>query len=73
MAERSDVDLLEDLLALENRLISAYEAALRRDAIDVGARARRCATTSGSTRARSRRRSATRGGARRARACPRRS
>ena len=33
MAERSDVELLEDLLALENRLISAYEAALRRDAI----------------------------------------
>jgi rubrerythrin len=36
MAERSDVDLLEDLLALEHRLISAYEAALRREAIDVG-------------------------------------
>jgi Ferritin-like domain len=35
MAERSDVDRLEDLLALENRLLSAYEAALRRDAIDV--------------------------------------
>jgi hypothetical protein len=35
MAERSDVDLLEDLLALENRLLSAYEAALRREAIDV--------------------------------------
>jgi hypothetical protein len=35
MAERSDVDVLEDLLALENRLISAYEAALRREAIDV--------------------------------------
>ena len=35
MAGRSDVDVLEDLLALENRLISAYEAALRRDAIDV--------------------------------------
>ncbi len=35
MAERSDVDILEDLLALENRLISAYEAALRREAIDV--------------------------------------
>jgi len=34
MAERSDVELLEELLALENRLISAYEAALRRDAID---------------------------------------
>jgi hypothetical protein len=35
MAERADVDLLEDLLALENRLISAYEAALRREAIDI--------------------------------------
>jgi hypothetical protein len=35
MAERSDVDLLEDLLALENRLLSAYEGALRREAIDV--------------------------------------
>ena len=35
MAERSDVDVLEDLLALENRLISAYEAALRREAIEV--------------------------------------
>jgi hypothetical protein len=35
MAERTDVDILEDLLALENRLISAYEAALRREAIDV--------------------------------------
>ena len=34
MAERSDAELLEDLLAIENRLISAYEAALRRDAID---------------------------------------
>ena len=34
MASRSDVELLEDLLALENRLVSAYEAALRRDAID---------------------------------------
>ena len=34
MAGRSDVEVLEDLLALENRLISAYEAALRRDAID---------------------------------------
>ncbi len=33
MAERSDVDLLEDLLALEHRLQSAYEAALRRAAI----------------------------------------
>jgi hypothetical protein len=35
MAERSDVDLLEDLLALENRLLSAYEGALRREAIDM--------------------------------------
>ena len=35
MAERSDVELLEDLLARENRLVSAYERALRRDAIDV--------------------------------------
>ena len=35
MAERSDVDLLEDLLAREHRLLSAYEAALRREAIDV--------------------------------------
>jgi hypothetical protein len=35
MAERADVDVLEDLLALEYRLISAYEAALRREAIDV--------------------------------------
>jgi Ferritin-like domain len=35
MAERSDVEILEDLLALENRLISAYEAALRREAIEV--------------------------------------
>jgi hypothetical protein len=34
MAERSDVDLLTDLLARERRLASAYEAALRRDAID---------------------------------------
>ena len=34
MAERSDVELLEDLLAGEHRLVSAYEAALRRDAID---------------------------------------
>jgi rubrerythrin len=30
----ADVDMLEDLLARENRLLSAYEAALRRDAID---------------------------------------
>ena len=35
MAARADVDLLEDLLALEHRLISAYEAALRREAITV--------------------------------------
>jgi rubrerythrin len=34
MAERSDSELLEGLLAHENRLVSAYEAALRRDAID---------------------------------------
>jgi rubrerythrin len=34
MAERSDVELLEELLARENRLVSAYEAALRRDAIE---------------------------------------
>jgi hypothetical protein len=36
MAERSDVELLEELLASEQRLLSAYEAALRRDAIDSG-------------------------------------
>lgn len=35
MAERTDVDVLEDLLARENRLIAAYEAALRREVIDV--------------------------------------
>jgi hypothetical protein len=35
MAERSDMDLLEGLLAIEERLISAYEAALRREVIDV--------------------------------------
>ena len=34
MADRSDVELLVDLLAREQRLVSAYEAALRRDAID---------------------------------------
>ena len=34
MAERSDAELLEELLAREQRLVSAYEAALRRDAID---------------------------------------
>jgi Ferritin-like domain len=32
---RSDVEILEELLALEHRLESAYAAALRRDAIDV--------------------------------------
>jgi Ferritin-like domain len=36
MAERSDADVLEGLLALEERLVSAYEAALRRDVIDMG-------------------------------------
>jgi rubrerythrin len=34
MAERPDRELLEDLLAREHRLLSAYEAALRRDVID---------------------------------------
>jgi rubrerythrin len=34
MAARSDAELLEDLLAREQRLLSAYEAALRRAAID---------------------------------------
>ena len=34
MAARSDAELLVDLLALEQRLVSAYEAALRRDTID---------------------------------------
>jgi Ferritin-like domain len=34
MAGASDVELLEDLLAREQRLVSAYEAALRRDVID---------------------------------------
>jgi Mn-containing catalase len=34
MAARSDADLLEDLLAVEERLTSAYEGALRDDAID---------------------------------------
>jgi ferritin-like protein len=34
MAGRSDAELLEDLLARENRLLSAYEAALRRGVID---------------------------------------
>jgi rubrerythrin len=36
MAERADVERLEDLLALEHRLESAYDAALRRDAIAPG-------------------------------------
>ena len=34
MADQRDVELLEDLLAREQRLLSAYEAALRRDAIE---------------------------------------
>jgi hypothetical protein len=34
MAERTDTERLEDLLARENRLLAAYEAALRRDAIE---------------------------------------
>jgi hypothetical protein len=34
MARRSDAELLEDLLAREHRLLSAYESALRRGAID---------------------------------------
>lgn len=34
MADRSDVDLLKGLLSRERRLVTAYEAALRRDAID---------------------------------------
>ena len=34
MAERSDAELLTDLLSRERRLVSAYEAALRRDAIE---------------------------------------
>jgi hypothetical protein len=34
MADRPDAELLEDLLALERRLISVYEAGVRRDAID---------------------------------------
>jgi Ferritin-like domain len=33
---RSDVEILEELLALEARLAGVYEAALRRDAIDKG-------------------------------------
>jgi hypothetical protein len=34
--ERSDADTLGELLALEHRLVTAYEAALRRDVIDAG-------------------------------------
>jgi hypothetical protein len=34
MADRSDVGLLADFLSRERRLVSAYEAALRRDAIE---------------------------------------
>jgi hypothetical protein len=34
MAVRADAEMLEDLLAREQRLLSAYEAALRRGAID---------------------------------------
>jgi rubrerythrin len=34
MAGRDDAELLEELLALEQRLVSIYEAGLRRDAVD---------------------------------------
>jgi len=34
MADRRDTERLEELLAREHRLVAAYEAALRRDAID---------------------------------------
>jgi hypothetical protein len=34
MAARSDVELMEELLVREHALLSGYEAALRRDAID---------------------------------------
>jgi hypothetical protein len=34
MADRSDVELMEELLVREHALLSAYEAALKRDAID---------------------------------------
>jgi hypothetical protein len=34
MARGSDVELLEELLALEARQMAAYEAALRRDAVE---------------------------------------
>ena len=36
MAGPADNELLEDLLAREHRLLAAYEAALRRDAVDAG-------------------------------------
>jgi Ferritin-like domain len=36
MAERSDAELLEELLSLEHRLVSIYEAGLRRDAVEPG-------------------------------------
>ena len=34
MPERADVEALERLLAIEERLVAAYEGALRREAID---------------------------------------
>ena len=34
--ERSDAEILEELLVIEGRLVAAYEAALRRDAIEAG-------------------------------------
>jgi hypothetical protein len=34
--ERSDTEILEDLLVLEGRLVTAYEAALRREVIEAG-------------------------------------
>ena len=36
MADRSDADVLEDLLVTEHRLISMYEAGVRRSVIDSG-------------------------------------
>ena len=36
MAGGADTELLEDLLAHEHRLLAAYEAALRRDAVEAG-------------------------------------
>ncbi len=33
---RSDAEILEELLVIEGRLVAAYEAALRRDAIEAG-------------------------------------